>query len=82
MGSDYAGIVEKIGANVNHLKLGDEVISIHIGHTEGDELRDNCHFIKTFNVHKECVCLKPKNVFFCRGKLYSNGILNGIYWTH
>ncbi|MDG1326929.1 MAG: zinc-binding dehydrogenase [Flavobacteriaceae bacterium] len=64
MGSDYAGIVEKVGANVNHLKLGDEVISIHIGHTEGDELRDNCHFIKTFNVHKECVCLKPKNVSF------------------
>ncbi|MDT7830901.1 zinc-binding dehydrogenase [Flavobacteriaceae bacterium S356] len=65
MGSDYAGIVEKVGSNVTNLKPGDEVISIHIGHTENDEtLRDNCHFIKTFNVHKECVCLKPKNLSF------------------
>jgi phthiocerol/phenolphthiocerol synthesis type-I polyketide synthase C len=65
MGSDYAGIIEKVGDNVKKFKPGDEVISIHIGHTENDEiLRDNCHFIKTFNVHKFCVCLKPKNLSF------------------
>ncbi|MDC1435066.1 zinc-binding dehydrogenase [Flavobacteriaceae bacterium] len=65
MGSDYAGIIEKVGDNVKKFKPGDEVISIHIGHTENDGvLRDNCHFIKTFNVHKFCVCLKPKNLSF------------------
>jgi len=65
MGSDYAGIIEKVGDNVKNFKPGDEVISIHIGHTENDGiLRDNCHFIKTFNVHKFCVCLKPKNLSF------------------
>ena len=65
MGSDYAGIIEKVGVNVKIFKPGDEVISIHIGHTENDgKLKDNCHFIKIFNVHKFCVCLKPKNLSF------------------
>lgn len=65
MGSDYAGIIEKVGDNVKNFKPGDEVISIHIGHTENDGvLRDNCHFIKTFNADKASVCLKPKNLSF------------------
>ncbi|MEQ6123369.1 zinc-binding dehydrogenase [Pseudotenacibaculum sp. MALMAid0570] len=65
MGSDYAGIVEKVGKNVTHVKPGDEVISLHIGHTRHDGVvRENCHFIKTFNAHKGVVCLKPKNLSF------------------
>lgn len=65
MGSDYAGVVTKVGAKVKHLKPGDEVIALLVGHSETDgTLRDNCHFVKTFNVHKECVVLKPKNLSF------------------
>jgi len=65
MGSDYSGVVEKVGRNVTHLKPGDEVISLHVGHSGSDGvLRDNCHFIKTFNVYKECVALKPKKLSF------------------
>jgi NADPH:quinone reductase-like Zn-dependent oxidoreductase len=67
MGSDYAGLVEKTGAGVTEFKPGDEVIAIFVGNMEDNgTVRDNSHFIKTFNVHKECVCLKPKNVSFAQ----------------
>lgn len=65
MGSDYAGVVTKVGENIQHLQPGDEVITLFIGHSETDgTLRDNCHFIKTFNVHHYCVVKKPKNLTF------------------
>ncbi len=64
MGSDYAGIVEKIGPGVTNVKPGDEVIALHVGHVESGLVRDNCHFIKTFNVFAECVCRKPENISF------------------
>jgi NADPH:quinone reductase-like Zn-dependent oxidoreductase len=65
MGSDYSGVVIKTGNNVTGFKPGDEIIALHVGHTENDgNIRDNCHFIKEFNVHKECVCLKPVNLSF------------------
>lgn len=65
MGSDYAGVVTKTGDNVTEFKPGDEVISLHVGHSDRDgSIRDNCHFIKTFNVHKNCVSFKPCNVSF------------------
>ena len=64
MGSDYAGIVEKVGEGVTTIKPGDEVIALHVGHVEDGEVRDNCHFIQTFNVFEECVCRKPANLSF------------------
>ncbi len=65
MGSDYSGIVVKVGENIKDFKAGDEVIAIHVGHMENDgTIRDNCHFIKIFNIHKFSVCLKPKNLTF------------------
>ncbi len=64
MGSDYSGIVEKVGKNITGFKKGDEVLSLHAGHLEKGSVRDNCHFIKVFNVHKSCVCHKPKHLTF------------------
>jgi NADPH:quinone reductase-like Zn-dependent oxidoreductase len=64
MGSDYAGIVEKVGEGVTTVKPGDEVIALHVGHVENGEVRENCHFIQTFNVFEECVCRKPVNISF------------------
>lgn len=64
MGSDYSGIIQKVGENVTGFQTGDEVISLHAGHIENGSVRDNCHFIKTFNVHKSCVCHKPKEISF------------------
>ncbi|MCP4044604.1 MAG: zinc-binding dehydrogenase [Gammaproteobacteria bacterium] len=64
MGSDYAGIVEKVGENVSGLLPGDEVIALHPGHVEGGEVRENSHFIKVFNAFEECVCLKPAGLSF------------------
>lgn len=64
MGSDYAGIVQKIGQGVTTVKPGDEVIALHVGHVENGAVKDNCHFIRTFNVFEECVCRKPANISF------------------
>jgi NADPH:quinone reductase-like Zn-dependent oxidoreductase len=64
MGSDYAGIVEKVGEGVTTVKPGDEVIALHVGHVENGEVKENCHFIRTFNVFEECVCRKPANISF------------------
>lgn len=64
MGSDYAGIVEKVGSGVTTISPGDEVIALHVGHVEEGKVVDNCHFIRTFNVFAECVCRKPKNISF------------------
>ncbi|MCB0665924.1 MAG: zinc-binding dehydrogenase [Saprospiraceae bacterium] len=65
MGSDYAGTVVKVGSNVKDVKVGDEVIVLNIGHVnEQGVVRENCHFIKTFNVYKYCVCPKPKALSF------------------
>ncbi len=64
MGSDYAGIVEKVGSGVTTLSPGDEVIALHVGHVEDGKVMDNCHFIRTFNVFCQCVCRKPKNISF------------------
>lgn len=64
MGSDYAGIVEKVGDGVTTVSPGDEVIALHVGHVENGQVRENCHFIQTFNVFEECVCRKPANISF------------------
>lgn len=64
MGSDYAGIVEKVGSGVTTLKPGDEVMALNVGHVENGTVADNCHFIKTFNVFAECVWQKPANISF------------------
>jgi|TARA_B110000027_G_C16122547_1_gene304206 NADPH:quinone reductase-like Zn-dependent oxidoreductase len=65
MGSDYAGIIEKVGKNVTDFKIGDEVIASHCGHSEElTGFRDNCHFIKTFNTDTANVYLKPKKISF------------------
>lgn len=65
MGSDYSGVILKTGSEVTELKPGDEVISLHPGHMEEDNsVRDNCHFTNRFNVHKDCVSPKPKNISF------------------
>ncbi len=64
MGSDYAGVVEKVGSGVSAFRPGDEVIALHVGHVENGLVEDNCHFIKIFNVFAECVCRKPENVSF------------------
>lgn len=87
MGSDYAGIVVKTGKNVNRFKPGDEVISLHVGHTDEDgSIRDNCHFIKIFNVHKNCVCLKPKNLTFeeacCIPTVYLTSYIGMVHLGH
>jgi len=64
MGSDYAGVVEKVGEGVTTVKPGDEVIALHVGHVENGVVKENCHFIRTFNVFEECVCRKPANISF------------------
>ncbi len=64
MGSDYAGIVEKVGPGVSGFRPGDEVIALHVGHVENQQVLDNCHFIRTFNVFAECVCKKPNDLSF------------------
>ncbi len=64
MGSDFSGIVEKVGEGVTTFRPGDEVIALHVGHVEPGGIRNNCHFMKQFNIFEDCVCRKPANLSF------------------
>jgi NADPH:quinone reductase-like Zn-dependent oxidoreductase len=59
MGSDYSGVVIKVGEGVQDYKVGDEIIGLSIGHFENGIVRENCHFIKKVNISTNCIVPKP-----------------------
>lgn len=69
MGSDYAGVVTKVGSRVTRLKPGDEVIAMNIGHMEGGRIRENSHFARCINIHEMCVFRKPERLSFAEAAL-------------
>jgi len=69
MGSDYAGVVTKVGSRVTRFKPGDEVIAMNIGHVEQGRIRENSHFAKCINIYEMCVFRKPQRLTFAEASL-------------
>ncbi len=69
MGSDYAGVVTKVGSRVTRFKPGDEVIAMNIGHVEHGRIRENSHFAQRLNVFEACVFHKPRWLSYAEAAL-------------
>jgi NADPH:quinone reductase-like Zn-dependent oxidoreductase len=69
MGSDYAGVVTKVGSRVTRFKPGDEVIAMNIGHVEQGRIRANSHFARCINIYEMCVFRKPERLSFVEASL-------------
>jgi polyketide synthase 12/myxalamid-type polyketide synthase MxaF len=69
MGSDYAGVVTKVGSRVTRFKPGDEVIAMNIGHVEQGRIRENSHFARCVNIYEMCVFRKPQALSFAEASL-------------
>lgn len=64
MGSDYAGIVSRVGAGVEGIREGDEVIALSAGTFIGGQVQPQSHFINIFNVSHLQVVPKPALLSF------------------
>jgi polyketide synthase 2 len=69
MGSDYAGVVTRVGSRVTRFKPGDEVIAMNIGHVEQGGIRANSHFARCLNIYEMCVFRKPRGLDFVEASL-------------
>lgn len=69
MGSDYAGVVTKVGSRVTRFRPGDEVIAMNIGHVEQGRIRSNSHFARCLNIYEMCVFRKPRGLGFVEASL-------------
>lgn len=64
MGSDFAGIVTKVGPGVEGINPGDEVIALSAGTFIDGKVQPGSHFINVFNLSQLQVVPKPKNLSF------------------
>ncbi len=65
MGSDFAGVVSKVGANVSKLKVGDRVMAISLGSFQKDGSIDpKSHFCNYMNIQEQQVFIMPNNLSF------------------
>jgi len=65
MGSDFAGVVSKVGVNVSKVKVGDYVMVISLGSFQNDGSIDpQSHFCNLMNVQEQQVFLMPNNLSF------------------
>ncbi len=64
MGSDYAGIVTRVGPGVSGIKEGDEVIALSAGTFIDGKVQPGSHFINAFNLSQLQVIPKPPGLSF------------------
>ena len=64
MGSDYAGVVTRVGKGVEGIREGDEVIALSAGTFIDGKVRSGSHFINVFNVSELQLVPKPSNLSF------------------
>jgi len=59
LGTDYSGVIEKVGAEIKNYKKGDEVFGLvkYIGRKDGT-------YAEFLRVTEKEICLKPKNMGF------------------
>jgi len=64
MGSDYAGVVTRVGAGVEGIRKGDEVIALSAGTFINGKVQPDSHFINLFNLSELQVVPKPQFLSF------------------
>jgi NADPH:quinone reductase-like Zn-dependent oxidoreductase len=64
MGSDFAGVVTRVGSGVVGFKEGDEVIALSAGTFIDGKVQPQSHFINVFNVSELQVVPKPSALTF------------------
>lgn len=64
MGSDYAGVVTRVGKGVAGIREGDEVIVLSAGTFIDGKVQPDSHFINIFNVSELQVVPKPSALSF------------------
>lgn len=64
MGSDYSGIITKVGHGVSGIKEGDEVIALSAGTFIDGKVQPGSHLINCFNLSKLQVTPKPRTLGF------------------
>ncbi|MDR0927073.1 MAG: zinc-binding dehydrogenase [Ignavibacteria bacterium] len=80
MGSDYAGVITKVGANVDEFKVGDNVILLSVGSYNSDGvLLPESHFCKYQNVYASQAFLMPDNISFVEAACIPTVFLTSYY---
>jgi NADPH:quinone reductase-like Zn-dependent oxidoreductase len=64
MGSDFAGVVTRVGKGVEGIREGDEVIALSAGTFIDGKVQPGSHFINVFNVSELQVVPKPPLLSF------------------
>jgi NADPH:quinone reductase-like Zn-dependent oxidoreductase len=64
MGSDFAGVVTRVGPGVEGIREGDEVITLSAGTFIDGKVQPQSHFINVFNVSELQVVPKPSALTF------------------
>ncbi len=64
MGSDFAGVVTRIGKGVKKIREGDEVIALSAGTFIDGKIQPDSHFINVFNVSELQLVPKPPLLTF------------------
>ncbi|MCX6250877.1 MAG: zinc-binding dehydrogenase [Bacteroidetes bacterium] len=64
MGSDFAGVISRVGQDVIGIKEGDEVIALSAGTFIDGKVQPQSHFINVFNVSELQVVPKPSGLTF------------------
>jgi NADPH:quinone reductase-like Zn-dependent oxidoreductase len=80
MGSDYAGVVCKVGHKVADFKVGDHVMILSVGSFNPDFTIDaDSHFAKYQNVHQTQVFSMPKNLSFVQAAAIPTVFITSYY---
>ncbi len=64
MGSDYSGVVTRVGKGVDGIREGDEVIALSAGTFIDGKVQPGSHFINVFNVSELQLVPKPPGLSF------------------
>jgi len=64
MGSDYGGIITRVGEGVTDIREGDEVIALSAGTFIDGKVQPGSHFINVFNLSHLQVVPKPPSLSF------------------
>lgn len=78
MGSDYAGVVTRVGHGVAGIKEGDEVIALSAGTFVDGKVQPQSHFINVFNVSELQVVPKPSALTFAEAAAIPTVFLTAI----